>query len=121
MSKLLKSKFGYLIAGIYLLVTLIVIIAASIIFVLRYSINNAHGDYYPFEEQIAITVFVLTLPWSTVSVFLGLLFKDVHTGRFVLVVGFVIGAIINAFFFYLLGYLISKAITYFSDSEKPVS
>ncbi len=119
MSKLLKSKVGYLAAGVYLLVTLPVIAATAIFIVLRYLNDNAHG--YPAEKAIAIGVMVLTLPWSIISILIALVIPEVNTGRIVFVVGLVIGAIINASIFYLFGYWLSKAFTYFSDSEKPRS
>jgi len=118
MAKLLRSKVGYLAAGVYLLVTLPVIAAVAIFFVLRYLNDNAHG--YPIEEAINIGALVLTLPWSIIATLLGLFFP-MHTGRFFIVVGLVIGAIINASIFYLLGRWLSKFLTYLSASEKPRS
>lgn len=114
MSKLLKSKVGYFISGIYLLVTLPVIVAMAFIFVLRY--YNGNADVHPIEEQINIGALVVTLPWSIVVTIAGLAFP-MHTGRFVIVVGLVVAALINASIFYLIGYLFSMAFTYIRGSE----
>jgi hypothetical protein len=118
MSKLLKSRVGYLAAGVYLLVTLPVIAAAAIIFVLRYLNDNANG--YPIEQPINIGVMVLTLPWSIISGLLAVALP-LHQGRLVFIICLIVGAIINASIFYLLGHWLSKFFTYLSDSEKPRS
>ena len=109
MSALLRSKAGYITAGIYLLVTIPVIILMSLIFLLRYSNNNTAG--YTGEETINIATLILTLPWSIFATVVGVALP-MHQGRLAIGILTVIGAIINATILYLLGYIVSKAFTY---------
>ena len=118
MSKLLKSRAGYIAAVVYLLVTLPVIAIAAIIFVLRYLNDNANG--YPIEQPINIGVMILAFPWSIISALLAVALP-LHQGRLVFIICLIVGAIINACIIYLIGHWLSKVFTYISDSEKPKS
>lgn len=122
MYKLLRSKAGYFAAGIYLLVTLPFIVAAAVFFILRYF--NGNADVHPIEEPISIGTAVLTLPWSIIATLLGMVVhggQGMHTGRLVIVLGLIVGAMINASIFYLLGYGVSKAFRYFYELANPKS
>lgn len=122
MSKFLRSKAGYIAACIYLLVTLPVIVAAAVFFLLRYF--NGNADVHPIEEPINIGALVLTLPWSIVATLLGVIIQGgqgMPAGRLVLIICLIVGAMINASIFYLLAYGVSKAFNYLSELGNPNS
>ena len=105
-----RSRPGYYLAGIYLLVTVSLIMLMGVIFALRYSTDNAHG--YPMEETANVGVVALTLPWSIGST-IAAVALPMYTGRAVFVVLSVLAALINATILYFFGYLLSKAFDYF--------
>ncbi len=119
MSKIFRSKAGFAAAGLYLLVTLPSIAATAVFFILRYYNDN---QPVPFEDPGGIVSFALTLPWSVGVTILGIIIHGghgVHTGRFVIVIGLVVSAIVNAAIFYLLAYWLTKAFKYLYYLENP--
>ncbi|MEQ1765290.1 MAG: hypothetical protein ABL984_19335 [Pyrinomonadaceae bacterium] len=122
MPNFLRSKAGYVAAGIYLLITLPGIVAVAVFFVLRYF--NGNADVHPIEEPISIGTVALTLPWSIVATLLGMVVhggQGMHTGRLVIVIGLIVGAMINASIFYLLAYGVSTALSYLYELGNPRS
>lgn len=94
----------------------------AVFFILRY--YNGNADVHPIEEPISIVMAVLTLPWSIVATILGIVIHGghgMHTGRLVLVIGLIVGAMINASIFYLLAYGVSKAFNYLYELANPKS
>jgi quinol-cytochrome oxidoreductase complex cytochrome b subunit len=118
MSKLFRSKPGYAVAGLYLLVTLPLIAAVAVFFILRYL--NGNVDVHSIEEPISLCAFALTLPWSIIATLAGIIIQGghgMHVGRLVLAICLIVGALINASVFYLFAHGVSMIINYIRKTE----
>lgn len=114
MSELFKSKVGWGLAGIHLLTFL-----ACVLYI--YLIDRF------FALPYIITAILGTPWWILVGLLAGLLAPLVPgrldmglNGDSLFTIGFAIGAVINAFLLYLLGFLLTKAFNYLlSIKPKP--
>lgn len=117
MTELFKSKPGYAAAGIYLLVTLPVMAIAGVFFVLRSF--NSDSDISSVEKLSGVVMTVLTLPWSLLSLFLGLIVQGEYgtqVGQVVLVICYIISAMLNAVILYLVAYFVSRIFRYLTEA-----
>ena len=112
MSELFKSKVGWLLAGVHLLMVLTCLLYLFLI-------NNTN-------VIVTIILMILTAPWW---IFLAWLFFKLgivttaisnNDGELLFIFYAVFSALINAFILYLLGFLLTKAFNYLS-STKPKS
>ena len=114
MSELFKSKVGMLLAGIHLLTVLFCLI------------------YFHLIDDSAVLLLVISIvlssPWYffLFYFFIPLVMGEVGTRTskdFILmgIVSMAIGALINAFILYLLGFLLTKAFNYFSSKNPKFS
>ena len=111
MSELFKSKVGWLLAGIHLLIFLFCLI-----------------DFYLINSFLSLWStligMILTAPWNVFTTSLALKLSDEpgkgpgNEYQLLFIIGIVISALINAFILYLLGFLLTKAFNYLS-SIKP--
>jgi hypothetical protein len=110
MSELFKSKLGWLLAGIHLLMVLTCLLYLTLI-------NNQN-------VIVALLLMILTAPWGLLLMFLpGMLGIKIAepgspTGELLFIVEYAIGGLINAFILYLLGFLMTKAFNYFSSKKQ---
>lgn len=109
MSELFKSKVGWLLAGIHLLM-----VFTGLLYVILIDNKNV---------IVVLMLMILTAPWGF---FLMILAAQVGLGPGKLepqkldalfVVEFAIGGLINAFVLYLVTYLLTKAFNYFSSKR----
>ena len=116
MSELFKSKVGMLLAGIHLLTVLFCLI------------------YFHLIDESAVLLLVISIvlscPWYLFLFYflIPLVIGEVAMGKltskdFILmgIVAVAIGALINAFILYLLGFLLTKAFNYLSSKNQSPS
>lgn len=108
MSELFKSKVGWLLAGIHLLMVLTCLLYLTLI-------NNQN-------VIVALILMILTAPWGLLLMFLpaqfGIMVDDIAPHNDLLfIVEMAIGGLINAFILYLLGFLLTKAFNYLSTTK----
>jgi hypothetical protein len=87
----LKSKLDVILAGVYALVSSVV---------LYFDFQSLDSDYWGWASL------VLTLPWSMGIVFIGFLL--IHISPYGMEYGFALCALLNAGILYLIGNLISR-------------
>jgi hypothetical protein len=109
MSELFKSKVGWVLAGIHLLMVLSCLLYLTLI-------NNQN-------VIVTLILMILTAPWGTFLMFLpgilGIVIGEPGspTSDLLFIVEFAIGGLINAFILYLLGFLLTKAFNYLSSRK----
>jgi hypothetical protein len=113
MSKLLKSKLGWLLAGIHLLTVLTCLLYLTLIDEL--------------SVLPVLIIMILTLPWWWIIMWIIIMLShiffpsDISTsagmGYSIFKVILVFSALINAFILYWLGFLLTKAFNYLSSGK----
>jgi len=111
MSELFKSKVGWLLAGIHLLMVLSCLLYLTLI-------NNQN-------VIVTLILMILTAPWGTLLMFLpGILgipgifgIPGSPTSELSFIVEFAIGGLINTIILYFLGFLLTKAFNYLSSRK----
>ena len=111
MSELFKSKVGWLLAGIHLLMVLSCLLYLTLI-------NNQN-------VIVTLILMILTAPWGTLLMFLpGILgipgifgIPGSPTSELLFIVEFAIGGLINTIILYFLGLLLTKAFNYLSSRK----
>ena len=114
MSELFKSKVGWLLAGIYLLLVLTCLLYVALI-----DSNNV---------IVVLIVMILVAPWFYLFVYLNVLLginfthevvgsKNIDYRSIVDNVDIALSVLINAFILYLLGFLLTKAFNYLSSTK----
>ena len=108
MSKLFRSKVGWLLAGIHLLIVLTCLLYITLI-------NNQN-------VIVVLILMILTAPWGLLFMVLpaqfGIMADDIAPHNDLLfIVEMAIGGLINAFLLYLLGFLLAKAFNHLSSRK----
>jgi hypothetical protein len=127
MSELFKSKVGMLLAGIHLLTVLFCLIYFHLI-----DGSSLGPDHFPSKFGVLLLVMsvVLSSPWYFLLFYflIPLVIGEAAMGKlaekdFILmgIVSVAIGALINAFILYLLGFLLTKAFNYVRQKNQSPS
>ena len=109
MSELVKSRVGWVLAGIHLLIVFTCLLYLTLI-------NNQN-------VIVMLILMILTAPWGLLLMFLpGMLGIKISepgspTSELLFIVEYAIGGLINAFILYLLGFLLTKAFHYVSSRK----
>jgi hypothetical protein len=107
MSELFKSKVGWLLAGIHLLMVLICLLYLNFI-------NSGN-------VIVTLVLMILTAPWWIIMVWVnfksGIITGEALHGGLLFNFYAVVSALINAFILYLLGFLLTKAFNYLSSRK----